>query len=101
MSQVGCDNSIQDRGIEYDIINQTTERILMKLENNETFKITYFAKKHGKHITRSGKWTDLCREWISKAGEKLLTYYDTDNNGYRTAKGDYMISLQGGNDEQL
>jgi hypothetical protein len=73
----------------------------MKLENNEIFKITYFAKKHGKHITRSGKWTDLCREWISKAGEKLLTYYDTDNNGYRTAKGDYMISVRGGNDEQL
>jgi hypothetical protein len=52
-------------------------------------------------ITRSGKWTELCREWISKAGDKLLTYYDTDNNGYRTAKGDYMISVQGGNDEQL
>ena len=73
----------------------------MKLETNETFKITYFAKKHGKHITRSGKWTDLCREWISKTGDKLLTYYDLDNNGYRTAKGDYMISVKGGNNERL
>ena len=45
----------------------------MKLENNETFKINYFAEKHGKRITRSGKWTELCREWISKAGDKLLT----------------------------
>ena len=67
----------------------------MKLENNETFKITYYAEKHGKHITRTGKWTAQCREWISKAGQKLFTYYDLDNNGYRTAKGDYMISVRG------
>ena len=68
----------------------------MKLENNETFKITYFAKKHGKTITRNGKWTDLCKEWVSAVGDKLFTYYDTDNNGYRTAKGNYVISVKGG-----
>lgn len=65
----------------------------MKLENNETFKITYYANKHGKHITRNGKWTDMCKEWVSKTGSKLFTYYDTDNNGYRTASGNYMISV--------
>jgi len=70
----------------------------MKLENNETFKITYYAQKHDKTITRNAKWTDLCREWVSKAGDKLLTYYDVDNNGYRTAKGNYMISVKGGNE---
>jgi hypothetical protein len=70
----------------------------MKLETNETFKVTYFAEKHGKTITRNAKWTELCREWISKAGDKLLTYYDLDNNGYRTAKGNYMISIRGGNE---
>ena len=59
------------------------------------FKITYYAEKHGKHITRTVKWTAQCREWISKAGQKLFTYYDLDNNGYRTAKGDYMISVRG------
>jgi hypothetical protein len=64
-------------------------------------KLLTLLKSMVSRITRSGKWTDLCREWISKAGEKLLTYYDTDNNGYRTAKGDYMISVRGGNDEQL
>jgi hypothetical protein len=68
----------------------------MKLETNETFKVTYFAEKHGKTITRNAKWTELCREWISKAGDKLLTYLD--NNGYRTAKGNYMISIRGGNE---
>ena len=68
----------------------------MKLENNETFKITYFAKKHNKPITRNGKWTDLCKEWVSKTGNKLFTYYDTDNNGYRTASGNYFISVKGG-----
>jgi len=46
----------------------------MKLDNNETFKITYYAKKHGKTVTRNAKWTDLCREWISKTGDKLFTY---------------------------
>lgn len=68
----------------------------MKLENNDTFKITYYAKKHSKLITRNGKWTDMCREWVSSVGDKLFTYYDIDNNGYRTAKGDYVISMRGG-----
>ena len=68
----------------------------MQLEINETFKITYFAEKHGKHITRTGKWTDLCKNWISKNGDKLLTYFDTDAQGYRTAKGNFIISVKGG-----
>ena len=67
----------------------------MKLETNETFKITYYAKKHDKTITRNAKWTDLCREWVSKTGDKLFTYYDLDNNGYRTAKGNFVVSVRG------
>ena len=42
--------------------------------------ITYFAKKHGKFITRSFLWTNLCRVM-----ENYITYYDTDMNGYGTA----------------
>jgi hypothetical protein len=64
-------------------------------------KLITLLKNMARELLEVGKWTELCREWISKAGDKLLTYYDTDNNGYRTAKGDYMISVQGGNDEQL
>ena len=68
----------------------------MKLEKGDEIRITYFAKKHNKTITRKGKWTDLCKEWVSKTGNKLFTYYDTDNNGYRTASGNYFISVKGG-----
>ena len=51
----------------------------MKLEINDTFTIGYFAKKHNKRIFRKGKWTELSREWVSKGGEKLFTYYDITN----------------------
>ena len=48
-------------------------------------------------IFRKGKWTNLSREWVSKSGDKLLTYYDTTNEGYRTAKGKYTLIAVGGN----
>ena len=34
---------------------------------------------------------------VSKSGDKLLTYYDTANEGYRTAKGKYTLIAVGGN----
>ena len=49
----------------------------MKLEINDKFTISYYAKKHKSIIFRKGKWTNLSREWVSKQGDKLLTYYDT------------------------
>ena len=61
------------------------------MENNTHFKITYFAKKHGKHITRNAKWTDDCKYWTSKAGIKLMTYFDMDADGYRTASGSWKV----------
>ena len=36
------------------------------MELNKTFKITFWAKKHKKHITRNAKWTELCRYFTSK-----------------------------------
>ena len=71
----------------------------MKLEINDKFTIRYFAKKHNKRIFRKGLWTDLSREWTSKSGDKLFTYFDLDNQGYRTAKGKYTLIAVGGNDE--
>ena len=68
----------------------------MKLEINDKFTIGFFAKKHNKRILRKGIWTDLSREWVSKSGDKLLTYYDLDNQGYRTAKGRYTLIAVGG-----
>ena len=71
----------------------------MKLEINDKFTIGYFAKKHNKRIFRKGMWTNLSREWISKKGDKLLTYYDLDNQGYRTAQAPYTLIVVGGNDD--
>ena len=63
------------------------------MEIGQTFKITYYAKKHGKHITRQGKWTDKCRYWTSKVGDSLITYFDMDKEQYRTAKGSWKVRL--------
>ena len=54
-------------------------------EKNKPFKITYFAKKHGKHITRTGTHDEKCKFWKSKKGVPLYTYFDLDEWGYRTA----------------
>ena len=53
--------------------------------NNKPFQITYYSASDKKHITRSALWTDKCRYWISKSGRMLMTYFDVDANGYRTA----------------
>jgi|TARA_A100001391_G_scaffold39703_1_gene22155 hypothetical protein len=63
------------------------------MELNKTFKITFWAKKHKKHITRNAKWTDLCRYFTSKKGVPCITYYDLDNNGYRTATTSWKVQL--------
>ena len=61
------------------------------MENNKTFNITYYAKKHAKHITRRAKWDSLSKYWTSKSGNALVTYYDLDAQGYRTCSGNYKI----------
>ena len=47
--------------------------------------------KHKGFNRRRLKWTDLCKEWVSNGGVKLLTYFDLDANGYRTASKDWHI----------
>ena len=61
------------------------------MENNTQFKITYYSDKDKKHITRQGKWDEKCRYWPSKMGAKLMTYFDMDAPGYRTAKGSWKV----------
>ena len=63
------------------------------MELNKQFKITYYAKKHGKYITRNAKWTDMCRYWTSKIGDSLITYFYMDKEQYRTAKGSWKVRL--------
>ena len=63
------------------------------MEINKQFTITYYANKHGKHITRRGQWTDKCKYWTSKVGDSLMTYFDMDEQCYRTAKGSWKVKL--------
>ena len=51
------------------------------MENNKQFKITYYANKDKKHITRQGKWD----RQMSDIGQvkleiRLITYYDMDKH---------------------
>ena len=57
---------------------------------DKTFGITY-KKSNGETVTRFGKWDDKCRYWTSKIGAKLITYFDLDKQGYRTAKGGWEV----------
>ena len=57
----------------------------------KTGTIQYYAMKHKSFIRRRIKWTDLYKEWVSSTGVKLLTYFDIDANGYRTASKDWHI----------
>ena len=60
-------------------------------EINKPFKITYYAKKHGKHITRTGTHDEKCKVWKSKKGIPLYTYFDLDEWGYRTATQSWKV----------
>ena len=67
------------------------------MKDGQTFIITY-TKKDGEKVTRNGKFIlGKCGEWISKAGEKLFTYFDVDQSNrmggdqYRMAKNYWEI----------
>jgi len=66
------------------------------MTKDKTFYITYWASKHKKHITRQGKHDEKSRFGTSKQGVPYYVYYDLDSNGYRTARGNYVISVRGG-----
>ena len=53
---------------------------------HKPFMITYFSTKDGCTITRRGTWTDKCKYFTSKIGNNMMTYFDRDKQGYRTAK---------------
>jgi len=61
------------------------------MEIGQTFKITYYAKKHKKHITRQGKWTEKCIERLDKLGNDIMIYFDMDADGYRTATKSWKV----------
>ena len=69
----------------------------MKLEKEETFKITYFAKKHAKFITRKGQYNKPDgtegKSFVSKNGNPCLVYWDLDADGWRMATGEAKIRI--------
>ena len=58
---------------------------------DKTFKITYYATKHKKHITRLGKWVEGCRYWADKSGQAICTYFDMDADNFRNACGSWTM----------
>jgi len=67
------------------------------MKDNQTFIITY-TKKNGEQVTRNAKFiSGKCGEWISKAGNKLFTYFDVDQSNnmggdqYRMARDNWEI----------
>ena len=75
--------------IYYPIHNKRKDNNMIQ---DKTFRIT-FKKSNGETVTRFGKFDDKCRYWTSKAGAKLMTYFDMDAEGYRTAKGSWKVRL--------
>jgi hypothetical protein len=73
--------------IYYPIHNKRKDNMI----KDKTFRITYFSNKDKKHITRFGKFDDKCRYWTSKVGTALITYFDLDKQGYRTASGSWKV----------
>ena len=70
---------------------------IYNMKDGETFIITY-TKKDGEEVTRNGKFiVGKCGELISKAGNKLFTYFDVDQSNnmggdqYRMARDNWEI----------
>ena len=68
-----------------------TERKDRKMITDKTFKITYYADKHKKHITRLGKWVEGCRYWTDKSGKAMCTYFDIDADNFRNASRTWTV----------
>ena len=60
---------------------------------DKPFTITYYSASDKAHITRSALWTDQCKYQISKNGRMLMTYFDVDQDGYRTASDSWKVRL--------
>ena len=59
-----------------------TKEIVQFVEDNDTFLITYYAKKHGEIITRRGTWTkpntDIKGKHFNTQGNDVFIYWDLD-----------------------
>ena len=71
-----------------------TNEVLQFVQDNDTFLITYYAKKHKKIITRKGTWTkpnsDMQGKVLEFGQDNVFVYWDLDaepnENGNRWRK---------------
>ena len=59
-----------------------TKEIVQFVEDNDTFLISYYAKKHSAIITRRGTWTkpdtDIKGKHFNTHGNDVFIYWDLD-----------------------
>ena len=76
---------------EKQITQISVEDLTVKLKQHQFFRVRYFAKKHNDYIVRMGIVDDKMRLWEDSKEEICFTYFDLQQNGYRTAKNiDYI-----------
>ena len=67
------------------------EDLTAKLKEANCFRVRYFAKKHNDYIVRYGVVDDKMKLWEDSNEEMCFTYFDLQQQGYRTAKNiDYI-----------
>ena len=62
------------------------EDLTVKLKKANFFRIRYFAQKHNDYIVRYGIVDDKMKFWEDSNEEICFTYFDLQQQGYRTAK---------------
>ncbi len=81
-----------------------TKNILQIIQDNDTFLISWYAKKYSKIITRRGTWTKpntdtQGRHIVYKNGQHGFIYWDLDatpnknGNQWRTAKDPMRVRI--------
>ena len=73
----------------------------MNIENGTKFVVSYIPETINKEknteqkiVFRSALFDDKSKVWTTTKGETVLTYFDLERNGYRTAK-NFIITLRG------
>ena len=73
----------------------------MNIDNGVNFVVSYIPETingekniNQKREFRSAKFDDKSKIWTTTKGETVLTYFDLERNGYRTAK-NFIITLKG------
>jgi len=73
----------------------------MNIDNGVNFVVSFTPETINgeknvkqKREFRSAKFDDKSKVWTTTKGETVLTYFDLERNGYRTAK-NFIITLRG------